>query len=166
MLNSPQLQLLNLCRILAKHSVEYLIVGGAAAALHGHYRMTTLPSGLVSDKYDFDFWYNPTYMNYYRLLEALEEFGVDVINFKNEQSPNPRKSFFKHTFEDFTIDFLPEILGLGRFNDSFRNKSVSTVDDFDIYTISLADLILSKQAINRPKDREDIAVLKAMHNID
>ncbi|RAK70467.1 hypothetical protein DLM85_06435 [Hymenobacter edaphi] len=82
--------------------------------------MSMLPSGEMSNKYDFDFWYNPSYANYYRLLEALEEFGINVDSYRNELSPNPKKSFFKHSFEDFTVDFLPKILGLGRFNDAFR----------------------------------------------
>ncbi|WP_165822029.1 hypothetical protein [Hymenobacter edaphi] len=106
--------------LLHKHAVEYLIVGGAAVAIYGHYRMSMLPSGEMSNKYDFDFWYNPSYANYYRLLEALEEFGINVDSYRNELSPNPKKSFFKHSFEDFTVDFLPKILGLGRFNDAFR----------------------------------------------
>jgi hypothetical protein len=163
MSESPEATLLRLCRLLSKHGVEYLIVGGAAVAIYGHYRMSLLPSGEASDKYDFDFWYNPTYANYYRLLEALGEFGIDVTKYKNEQEPNPRKSFFKHGLEDFTLDFLPEILGPGRFADSFRRKSVSTLEGVEIYTVALSDLILSKQATNREKDRQDIAALQALH---
>ncbi|MCB2379267.1 hypothetical protein LGH70_16845 [Hymenobacter sp. BT635] len=125
--NSAELQLLNICRILAKHKVEYLIVGGTAVGIYGYSRMTIVYSGAISDKYDFDFWYNSSYANHYLLLDALEEIGVNVSKFRSEQVPNPKKSFFQHSFPDFTLDFLPEILGVGRFADAFRSKVVSTV---------------------------------------
>jgi predicted nucleotidyltransferase len=59
------------CKILNDHSVEYLIVGGASVAFHGYYRMSTDATGVTADKYDFDFWYNPSYPNYFNLLNAL-----------------------------------------------------------------------------------------------
>jgi len=66
------------CNTLNKHSVEYLIVGGTAVALHGHYRPSSTPSGEYAEKHDLDIWYNPSYENYYRVLDALKELGVDV----------------------------------------------------------------------------------------
>src|SRR5665213_2123244 len=37
--------LLRVCEILNKHAIEYMIVGGVAMALHGHYRKSIAPDG-------------------------------------------------------------------------------------------------------------------------
>lgn len=77
---------LTVCKALTKFSVEYMIVGGTAVALHGHYRLSTNAAGKVVEKPDLDFWYNPTYENYFKLLDALEELGQDVAKFRHEQA--------------------------------------------------------------------------------
>lgn len=104
--------ILNVCKILNKYSVQYLIAGGTAVALHGYIRMSLHSSGLPAGKYDLDFWYNPVYGNYFSLLNALEELGQNVSEFKEEIAPNPRKSYFRLEFEKFTLDFLPELKDL------------------------------------------------------
>ncbi|MGL5890284.1 MAG: hypothetical protein ACRC3B_10385, partial [Bacteroidia bacterium] len=71
-------QLVHLCKVLNKHSVQYLIVGGAAVAIHGYARSTTNMMGIPADKPDYDFWYNPVYANYFALLNVIEDLGQDV----------------------------------------------------------------------------------------
>ena len=153
---------LKVCEALKKHNVAYLIVGCTALAFHGHYRMSRMPTGLLADKHDFDFWYNPNYENYFNLLNALEELGINVTKFRNEQAPNPKKSFFTHEFEDFKVDFLPEILGLDKFNISFSAKSVSVINGIEIYILSKEDLIKSKETTARKTDLDDINELRAL----
>ena len=53
--------ILRVCEKLNQHAVEYLIVGGAAVALHGFFRQSYDSSGLPTEKPDLDFWYNSTY---------------------------------------------------------------------------------------------------------
>jgi hypothetical protein len=48
--------LLNVCKLLTKHKVEYLVVGGTAVALYGYFRMSVSISGTPADKPDLDFW--------------------------------------------------------------------------------------------------------------
>lgn len=155
---------LKVCEVLKKHNVEYLIVGGTALAFYGHYRISRMPNGLPADKHDFDFWYNPSYENYFRLLNALEELGINVTEFKREQTPNPKKSFFTQEFEEFKVDFLPEISGLDKFRNSFSEKTTSVVSGIEIYIISKMDLIKSKETIARKKDLDDINELKALED--
>ena len=102
--------------------MEYLTVGGTAVALHGFYRLSTNPAGAVADKPDLDFWYNPTYGNYYALLRALEALGQDVRTFQQEQVPTLRNSFFKYELKDFTLDLLPELKAALPFGPSYRNR--------------------------------------------
>lgn len=153
---------LKVCEVLKKHDVEYLIVGGTALAFHGHYRMSRMSNDLPADKHDFDFWYNPSYENYFKLLNALEELGINVAEFRSEQAPNPKKSFFTHDFEDFKVDFLPKILGLDKFSASFFTRITSLVKGTEIYILSKKDLIKSKETTARKKDQDDINELRAL----
>lgn len=89
------ISLIAVCRILTKHNVKYFVVGGTAVALYGYFRMSLSTSGMLTEKPDLDFWYSPSYENYFRLLNAIEELGEDMSTFKNEIAPDPLKSFFK-----------------------------------------------------------------------
>ena len=157
--NSLADSILSVCKALGKHDVQYLIVGGTAVALHGYFRMSETHSGLPVEKHDLDFRYNPTYGNYFRLLNALEELGQDVSEFKEEIAPNPRKSFFKFEFENFTLDFLPELKGLKNFRLSYNEREIVRLNEIEILYISLNDLIKDKEINARPKDLNDIAEL-------
>ena len=70
-----------------------MIVGGMAVALHGYFRRSINTSGSLAEKPDFDFWYNPTYENQFQLLNALEELGEEVKEFKDEKTPDPKTHF-------------------------------------------------------------------------
>ena len=111
-------KLQDVCNILNEHSVEYLTIGGAAVALHGHERWSTDASGRDSKVVDLDFCYNPTYDNYFGLLNALEKLGQDVSDFREEQAPDPRRSFFRLERPQFALDFLPVVPGLPRFREA------------------------------------------------
>ena len=87
--------LLNVCKLLEKYKARYMLVGGTAVALNGYYRHSISIGGELTDKPDIDVWYNPTYENYFNILKVIEELGQDITEFKNEQAPDPRKSFFK-----------------------------------------------------------------------
>lgn len=162
--NSLLESILNVCKILNAHSVQYLMVGGTAVALHGYFRLSHDPSGALMEKHDLDFWYNPTYDNYFKLLDALEELGVDITEFRDEIAPNPKKSFFRFEQESFKIDFLPELLGLSRFRLSFENRTVAEIHDVEVPYICYEDLLKSKLALAREKDIDDIEQLKLRKN--
>ena len=151
------------CKILNKYEVEYLLVGGTAVAIHGYSRLSKAPDGTVLGKHDLDFWYNPTYENYFKLLKALKEIGFES-DFLDEEEPNPRGSFFKHEFEDYKLDFLPKIKGLERFNKSYKKGFIVTLEGVDLPVISYNDLISSKEYSNREKDKIDIEMLRKNRN--
>ena len=88
--------ILRVCEALQNHSVDYLIVGGTAVGFHGYYRLSTASDGTPAEKEDLDFWYNPTYLNYFNLLKALKDLGLNVAEFLKEQTPQPKTSFFKY----------------------------------------------------------------------
>lgn len=158
--NTLKDSLLTVCKLLEKHNVQYILIGGTAVALNGYYRHSINISGELTDKPDIDIWYNPTYENYFNILKVIEELGQDVTEFKNEQSPNPRKSFFKLNFEEFTFDILPEIKATIKFFEANKRKETVELEETKIHFMNYSDLIEDKKATARKKDLEDIEQLK------
>ncbi len=156
--------ILKVCKTLNDFSVQYLIIGGTAVAFHGHYRDTTDSMGRALGKHDFDFWFNPTLENYHNILKSIKALGKDVTRLENESTPNPKRSFLRFEFEEFKIDFLPEVTGLKSFNESFSNRQQSKVFDIVINILSLEDLIITKEANPRKKDINDIQELKKIQD--
>jgi hypothetical protein len=152
--------ILSVCKVLNKHSVQYLIVGGTAVALHGYFRKSVNVEGVESEIPDLDFWYNPTYENYFKLLDALNDLGQDITEFKKEKAPNPQSSYFRYQFQFFTLDFLPELKATLTFRLSYEKREVITLNGVDIHFIDYEDLITDKQANFRPKDIHDIEQLE------
>jgi predicted nucleotidyltransferase len=155
-------EILWVCQILNKNDVQYLIVGGTAVAFHGYFRWSQNSAGTTSEKFDLDIWYNPTYENYFRLLNGLAELGQDVKDFFEEQSPNPLKSYFKFELNKFTLDFLPNLKGTIKFNQAYEKKEITTIKGIDIQFIGFDELLKDKAANSRPKDLTDIKQLKSL----
>lgn len=152
--------LLTVCELLEKYNVKYMIVGGTAVALNGYYRHSINVSGEITNKPDLDIWYNPTYENYFNILKVIEELGQNISEFKNEQSPNPKKSFFRLDFDNFTLDLLPAIKADIKFYDANQRKETIEFDKIQIYFLNYFDLIEDKKATARKKDLDDIEQLK------
>ncbi len=152
--------LLTVCKLLEKYNVKYIIVGGLAVALNGYYRHSVNASGELTDKPDIDIWYNPTYENYFNVLKVIEELGHSISEFKNDQSPNPKKSFFRLDFENFTFDVLPAIKANIKFFDANQRRETLEIDETQIYFLSYFDLIEDKKVTARKKDLDDIEQLK------
>lgn len=162
--NNLKNSLLTVCKLLEKHNVKYILIGGTAVALNGYYRHSINIAGELTDKPDIDIWYNPTFENYFNILNVMEELGQDVTEFKNEQSPNPRKAFFKLDFEEFTLDILPEIKAPIKFIEANRRKETVELVEIQIHFLNYFDLIEDKKATARKKDLEDIEQLKKIQD--
>jgi hypothetical protein len=52
--DSLRSSLLNVCRLMKKYNVQYMLVGGTAVALNGYYRLSTNTAGELTDKPDID----------------------------------------------------------------------------------------------------------------
>lgn len=152
--------LLTLCALFEKHNVQYMLIGGTAVALTGYYRHSVSITGELTAKPDIDIWYNPTYKNYFNFLSVIEELGQDITEFKNEQSPNPHKSFFRLEFDDFTFDALPVIKADIKFAEADQRKETVEFDTTKIHFMNYIDLIEYKKATARKKDIEDIEQLQ------
>ncbi len=152
--------LLAICALLEKYEIPYLVVGGTAVALNGYYRHSVNEKGDLTGKPDIDIWYNPTYQNYFKILKVIEELGYDISSFTAEKSPDPKKSYFKLEFDDFSFDILPRVKANLKFTEVFARKDTVRIDKIPIHFMIYSDLIEDKLAAGRKKDLEDIKQLK------
>lgn len=150
----------DVCRSLHKYHVKHLLIGGTAVAVHGYYLPATQHQTDVPAKHAIDFWYDSTYDNYFRLLRAMNELGLDTDVLENDTTPNPKKSFLLAETDSFTLNFLPQLKGPLKFGTSFRSRAVISIADTEIWLISLDDLIKDKQENARSKDLQDLAELE------
>jgi|JI9StandDraft_2_1071091.scaffolds.fasta_scaffold264343_2 predicted nucleotidyltransferase len=164
MYNDFTKHILRVCKSLNEFRVHFVIVGGTASGFHGFYRLTVDYNGLPTEKHDFDFWFDPTYENYFNILKAMKSLGKDTSRLESESAPNPKKSFLKFDFEEFKIDFLPEIKGLESFSNSYSRASTSIVGSVEFKILSLEDLIKAKESDSRPKDISDLEELRKLRD--
>lgn len=140
--------LARIAKALANAKLEAVLIGNAAAALQGA-PVTTL---------DFDFFFRDTAANRKKLVAVARELGAVVF-----RPYYPASSLYRVTDDDLTlqVDFLGVIHGLKSFEGVKRRSSTVSVGEHSLRVASLEDIVKSKQATNRPKDRAVLPVLEA-----
>lgn len=134
-------------RLLNRHNVDYMVVGGYALAFHGKPRYTG----------DIDIWIGISENNAAQLLKVIRDFGLGSLGFTKED-------FLKEGFisqigrPPLRIDILNSIDGVD-FYDAIKEKQEVDLDGLRVAYIGLADLIKNKRASGREKDMADIREL-------
>ena len=147
-----------LLRVLKSGDVEFLIVDGVAAAVHGSAR-TTL---------DLDILYRRTRENVERLVAALMPLHPYLrgappgLPFRFDAETIWRGCNFTLTTEAGPLDCLGELTAVGRYEDVAHNAISSEAHGVECRIINLEDLIAAKRAAGRPKDFEAIAELEVI----
>jgi hypothetical protein len=146
--------------VLAMHGVDFVVVGGYAAAVHGATRPT----------YDLDACPATDRNNLDRLAGALRELQAkirvdDVLEgFPFDTSADALVGMtalnLRTRFGDLDLTFAPT--GTGGFLDLVEHASVHRVGDIEVRIASLADVIRSKEAAGRAKDLD---ALPELHRI-
>ncbi|MFZ2656364.1 MAG: nucleotidyltransferase [Victivallales bacterium] len=135
-----------LLKLLEKHGVEYMIVGGYAVAFYGYPRFTK----------DLDIFYSLTTENISSLKKALIEFGFkeNILS----QDLFEKSNIIKIGIEPVRIDLINEIDGV---NFSTARKSVvkGKYGDVDVTFIGKKDLIKNKKSTKRLQDKADLEKL-------
>lgn len=139
--------------LLHKHQVRYLIVGGEAVIYHGYARLTG----------DVDFFYEQTQENVLNLFSALEEFWEgDIPAIKGQDELLESGVIFQFGVPPNRIDLISRIDGVS-FKEAWPRRETLSMgidgEHIPVYFIGLDDLITNKQAINRPRDQEDLKYL-------
>ena len=132
-----------------RHSCRYLFIGKSGAILLG-YPDTTQDADLFVDK-------SPA--NGRNLVAALRELGFSLTP---EQAVEIErgKDFVQLKNGPFDVDLVFAPDGIERFEDAWRRRI--EVEGFPVCHID--DIIASKQAANRAKDRESLARLRSFRD--
>ena len=138
--------------------VEYIVVGGVAATVHGSSRLTQ----------DVDICYARTDANLDRVVRALRPLkpylrGVPRgLPFEWSAATLRNGLNFTLTTTAGDIDLLGEITGGGTYNDMIDHTITVTLFSHDTKCLNLEWLIATKRAAGRPRDLEAIAELEAL----
>jgi predicted nucleotidyltransferase len=134
---------------LEKFKVEYLIIGGVAVNIHGFQRATA----------DLDIWFNPTEVNFKKLLSCCNALGYDISDLE-KHTKSLSETIIRIPLESFSIEMLPFLDGKNEFYDLYGRSDSITIEGQTVRVISYDDLIASKANVHRAKDLEDIAQLE------
>jgi glycerate kinase len=151
------LNLGELIAVLARHDVDYVVIGGVATQVHGCGH-TTMVLELTPD---------PDPENLRRLGAALTELEARPVEGMEEGEisvADPERLAIAaivpplHTRHG-QIHILKEPKGARPFDQMRQVALIVDLDGADVAVVSLDDLIRMKRAAGRPRDLEDIATL-------
>ena len=138
----------DLLRSLNAYNVEFVIIGATAFPIHGYARATL----------DIDIFIRPEPRNAERVLDALRDFGYDTTEITLEDLLTKKVLIRQYLVE---TDIHPFVTGI-TFDEVWKNRISGTFGMEKVYYASLEDLIIMKEAAGRPKDLEDLKVLKIL----
>lgn len=147
-------------KVLIKHEVEYMFVGGVAISFYGTPRPS---SNLPKDvEYDIDVWYQASNDNFVKLIHGISEISPELKNELDKIVFDPKRTFIKFSLDEFHFDFLPELVAFyyKDFKKCFASREVGEIDGVQINVISKNDLLLDKEKLSRDKDLADLENLK------
>jgi hypothetical protein len=150
----PPLDAQRILEELARHEVNFVLVGGMAAQAHGNTRMTN----------DVDVIPQPDPGNLARLAEALRALEARVLSSGHEDleidaAMLPRSTIWQFATPHGDIDVLHEAPGAAPYDQLRERALVIALDDVRIPVAGRDDLIQMKLARGRPVDRADVAAL-------
>lgn len=145
---------------LARHGVDYVLIGALAARLQGFPRVTA----------DADITPSMEASNLDRLTAALKELDARVytesvpegLAFDWNAASLGRAAMWNLTTSAGRLDiaFVPS--GTGGYADLHEGAVRLEVFGETMLVASLADILRSKEAADRPQDRQDAVILRAM----
>jgi len=138
----------DLLKSLNAHKVEFVIIGATAFPTHGYARATL----------DIDLFIRPAPQNASRVLDALRDFGYDITEITLEDLLTKKILIRQYLVE---TDVHPFVAGV-TFDQVWENRISGTFGKEKVYYASLDDIIIMKEAAGRPKDIEDLKVLKIL----
>lgn len=151
----------------SKNDIKYVLVGGLAVVLHGHPRLTT----------DIDLVIGLEEENALRAMKCLTDLGFkpkvpvkaeDFANKEIRQSWVKEKGLVVFTMYHpsdplILIDiFVEEPIP---FNEMLNDSEIKDLNGTEVRIVGIKHLIEMKEKANRPKDREDIEVLKELSKL-
>jgi len=160
-MTSPQrperpLDLAELLAVLARHGVDYTVIGGVAVQVHGHRRTTR----------DLDVIPAPAADNVERLAAALAELEARPRDLPGGRAPTHEQLGAAAVVPPLTtrhgeLRILNHVPGAATYERLRARALVIDLDGIEIVIAGLDDLISMKRASGRSSDLSDIAALIA-----
>jgi len=128
--------------------VEFIIIGGWSAILHGSAHVTS----------DLDVFFARRKGNLRRLVEALAPYhprladSPEGLPFSWDETTLSNGAIFTLTTELGRIDLLGEVSGLGSFDEVASSSLIVDAFGRKVRTLDLPSLIAAKRATGRQKD--------------
>ena len=150
-------------RVLAEHRAEFVVIGGLAAVLHGAPHTTV----------DLDVCPRPGEANLRRLASALTALGArlptgtgDLLPFRCDAAFLAGVSVLNTTTRAGDLDVCAVPSGTGGYADLRRSAELVELHDegtpITVRVAALADVVRSKEAAGREKDRAALHVLRRL----
>jgi hypothetical protein len=158
---TEKLDLLPVVELLARHNVEYMVIGGQAAILHGSPQITQ----------DTDLCYRRSSENLERLALALKEIHPTLrgappdLPFRLDATSLALGANFTFNTDFGPLDMLGWVEPFGTYDDLISRASEFDVGSARVKAIALDDLITIKKHIRRPKDQAALFQLEAIKRI-
>ena len=132
---------------LAAVRLEAILIGNAAAALQGA-PVTTV---------DFDFMFRATPLNLAKLKRFARRLEAMIL-----RPYSPASGLFRVVNDNrgLQVDFMPAIHGVKSFNSLRSRAQRMTLGAHRVWVADLADIIASKRAAGRPRDRAVLEILE------
>jgi hypothetical protein len=142
---SPLLSIL--LQAFAAQRLEAVLIGNAAAALHGA-PVTTL---------DFDFLFRETTTNLAKLKQVAKDCDAMIL-----RPFYPVSKLYRVVNDDLGLqaDFMPMIHGIRSFEGVRARATQRMIGGFPLIVASLDDIIASKKAAGRERDLAVLPVLE------
>jgi len=147
-------------KVLARHGVRYILIGALAARLQGFPRLSA----------DADITPDRSRDNLVKLAAALRELGARVFTesvpeglpFDSSAEMLARAELWNLVTSAGRLDVAFRPSGTEGYEDLARGAVRFEVFGVDLLAAGLADIIRSKEAADRPQDRQDVLVLREM----
>jgi hypothetical protein len=147
-----------LLELLLRHEVDFVVVGGLAAAAHGSGRAT----------FDLDIAYARENTNLERLTDALREAGAKLrgappdVPFLLDAETLARGANFTFGTRFGSLDILGDPPGAPTYRELQDAATPVQIRGVTIFVASLDHMIAMKEAAGRPHDKAVAAELRAI----
>lgn len=145
-------EFLELIRLLKLNEVEFMVVGAYALAIYLEPRATQ----------DLDLWIKQSKDNLFKFGKAMEEFGIVIPEEALNDFLQGRK-LVRIGAPPNQVDFMSFLGPKGgeySFDELSLRKRTSDFYGVNLDFLNPEDILASKMAANRPKDRADIVLLQ------
>lgn len=135
-------------RILNHRDAKFVLVGGLAVVIHGHFRTTK----------DMDIFYEGSEENGKKILDSLNEFGFGFLKLTMSDMLD-KDGYIKLGREPVRIDLFCDLPGV-TFDEVFKNAIDYEEGDIKLKVIHVNHLIANKTKVGRFQDLDDVKKLR------